>query len=140
MLAFIQRPRRAVVIAACVMLTGSISASRSFADVITLLYSCDGCSVLPLPSVIKFDPATQLFEDFTVRYDTIDFDFTFPNLQPDYVRQWLWDALSGRPVKPTAVLSDGRPAEVFPVYWDAYAYDTAACFRFLIGASGAGYT
>jgi hypothetical protein len=116
-----------------------IIGAPSKASVITLLYQCESCAISPLPTNIHFDETTQLFEQFTVRWNHIDFDFTFPNLQPAFVRQWFWDALNGRPVTPTA-LPDSEPAQVFPIRWfaDAYTPDVNACFVFFIGASGAG--
>lgn len=109
------------------------------AAVITLLYDCDHCDVKPLPTRVVFDEQAQLFESFTVRWNRVEFDFLFPNLQPPFVRQWFWDALNGRPVTPTA-LPDSGEAQVFPIMWfaDAYAPDVNVCFGFRIGASGAG--
>lgn len=116
-----------------------LATAPAFATPITLLYDCDGCKERPLPTHVVFDESTQLFESFTVRWNRVEFDFTFPNLQPALVRQWFWDALNGRPVTPTA-LPDSGDAQVFPIYWfaDTYSPEANACFVFFIGSSGAG--
>ena len=118
-------------------LVGVLGANTAHADIITLRWTCDTCEILPLPTVVEFDPDTQLFERFTIRWNAIDFDYTFPNLQPPFVREWFWDALNGRPVGETAL--PGTPLEVATLYWfaDIYSPETNACFDFRIRFSGA---
>ncbi|MEO6746459.1 MAG: hypothetical protein ABIN08_18420 [Caldimonas sp.] len=126
-----------LLVAAFLLMSMSVSAS-----VVTLKYDCDNCDpqqLQPLPTTIFFDETTQLFERFDVRWNDIDFDFTFPNAQPAFVRQWFWDALNGLPVTPTASPDSGSE-QVVPINWfaDAYTPDSASCFVFFIGGSGAG--
>jgi hypothetical protein len=129
-------PKKRAIALAALLTCGTVSA-----DIVTLIYDCANCAspqLTPAPTNIQFDETTQLFEDFTVSWNNIDFDFTFPNSQPAFVREWFWDALNGLPVTPTA-LPDSGPVEVFPIRWfaDAYTPDRA-CFNFFVGASGAG--
>lgn len=116
----------------------AVVAAPSRAEEIMIVWACDTCTILPEPTKVTYDPTTQLFGQFVVRWNGVDFDFTFPNSQPTTTRQWFWDALNGLPVGSTAI--PGSPVGIYPVIWygDTYNPDNVACFQFRIGSSGAG--
>ena len=133
---------RDVLMRALALTTLAALALSAQAGIVTLKYNCSNCGsqkLVPSPTNIHFDESTQLFEQFTVSWNSVDFDFTFPNAQPAFVREWFWDALNGLAVTSTADPGSGTP-EVFPIrrFADAYSVDSPVCFSFFIGSSGAG--
>jgi hypothetical protein len=110
--------------------------SPAHADEIVLVWTCEDCTALPQPTKVTFDPVTRLFGAFLVQWNGVALDFTFPNAQPAFVRQWFWDALNERPISETALPG---PQATYPIRWFAGVYtpDTNGCFQFRIAASGA---
>ena len=102
---------------ALAVVTLAVATLSAQAGVVGLKYDCFNCDaqkLAPSPTNIHFDESTQLFEQFTVSWNNVDFDFTFPNSQPAFVREWFWDALNGVAVTPTADPNSGTP-DVFPI-------------------------